>query len=134
MNDKLTEKIMYEVAKKERSDVFVSLFLLLPTIIALVFIAAVCSHKTLSNLSNKGFFDLIIEFEYDLNNFYPQIADLGNKLWEETVRGFLAASAASSTAAFFLLKKSKLTYLRTRVKEISKYFSETNSLIYRINK
>lgn len=125
---------MYEVAKKERSDLFTSLFLLGPAITALFLVALICSYKSLSNLNQKGFFELIFEFELNIEKVLPQVSVLGKRFWEEFEKGFFFISAGTGTAVVLLIKKSKFDNLRTRIKEVSDYLPELNLSILRFNK
>ncbi len=125
---------MYEVAKKERSNLFVSVFLLGPTVTALLIVALICSYKSISNLNQKGFFDLINEFEYDLQRIIPQITTISSWFWQEFEKGYLFISASSGTVILFLVKKSKFDNLKTRIKSVGQYLPEANFSILRFNK
>ena len=125
---------MYEVAKKERSDIFTSIFLLGPAITALFIVAVVCSYKSVSNLQQRGFFELIIEFNLEARQLLPQLSLMGTRFWNEFEKGYIFISATSGTAMIFLFKKSKLDNLKTRIKEVSDYLPDTNFSFSRFNK
>lgn len=133
-SDKITEKIMYEVAQKERSELFSSIFLLGPAITALFIVAVFCSYKSVASLQQKGFFSLLVEFEYEVNSLLPQLSMLGKEFWQEFEKGYVFVSASSGGAVIFLYKKSKLDNIGTRVKELSKYLPEKNLSILKFYK
>lgn len=117
----LTEKIMRGVAYEEKRRLSRTLPIFGVLILGLLAVFIFSSHRTITGLIEKDFFRLLFHFEYDLDKIIPQLAKLGSHLWEEALEGFLVVSLISLILLLFVIRRSGITSLKRRLKQIGKY-------------